>query len=99
MPVRSEPIGLLRQLVGEVHRGLRGLVLGETVFSHEARQKGAVDSTRHIMTRRNGQKGARIVVEAHGVVETGALRRLLAKASQALGAVVKPPSRPELEHR
>src|SRR6185437_7584274 len=97
--IRSEPVGLLRQTIGEIDRGLGGLVLGKTMLGDEAREKGAVAAARGVVARRNRQERPGVVVEADGVVEARRLRRLLAEAAQTLGTVVKPPGGTELEHR
>src|SRR6185437_7714928 len=97
--VRLEPVSLLRQAVGEVDRGRRGLVLGQAMLGDEAREEGAVAAARDVVTRRNREERPCVVVEADGVVEAGGLGRLLAEAAQTLGAVVKPPGGTELEHR
>ena len=46
-PAALEPIGLLRQPVGEIYGGLRRFVFCQAVFGDEARQKAAVDPPRH----------------------------------------------------
>src|SRR5690348_12341598 len=95
---RSEPVGLLRQAIGEIDRGLGGLLLGEAMLGEEAREKGTVAAPREVVARRNREERACVVVEADGVVEARRLGRLLAEAAQALGTVVKPPGGTELEH-
>src|SRR3546814_8098950 len=67
------------------------------MLGDEAREEGAVDPARDVVPRRDRQKGARVVVEADGVVEAGGLGRHLAETAHAFGAVVEPPGRAELE--
>ena len=43
----------------------------DPVFGNQPRQKGAVDAARHIMAGGYRRKGARVVVEAYGVIEPG----------------------------
>src|SRR6185312_13054069 len=88
---RSESVRLLRQAIGEVDRGFRGLLLAEAGLGDEARQKRAVDTARNVVARRNRQECTRVVVEANGVVEAGRLRRQLAEAAQTLGTIMEPP--------
>src|SRR5436309_5846924 len=42
----------------------------------------SIDAARHVMTRRDREEGARIVVEADRVVEAGGLRHLLARSEE-----------------
>src|SRR6185503_6195031 len=68
------------------------------MLDDEAREEAAIHATRQVVPRRDRQEGARVVVEAYGVVEAGRLGGLLAEAPHALGAVVEPPGRAELEN-
>ena len=68
----------------------------EPVFGDEAREERAVDAARDVVPRRNRQEGARVVVEADGVVEAGGFGGLLAEAPHPFRAVVEPPGRAEL---
>src|SRR5512143_1187335 len=52
-----------------------------------------------IMPRRDGTKGARVIVEAGSVVETRCLDDLIEVASHAVQAVEKPPGRTQLQRR
>ena len=80
-------------------RDLVRLVLVEPVLGDELGQKPAVDAPRHVVPCGDREIGARVVVEADGVVEAGGLRRELAEAAHAAGAVEEPPGRPEPQAR
>ncbi len=62
-------------------------------------EEGAVDAAGHVVAGRDRQEGAGVVVEANCVVEAGGLGDLLAEPHHALGAVVEPPGRAQLQHR
>ena len=70
-------VRLLDQAVGQVVRHFEGLVFVEPMFGDQPGQEGAIHAPRHIVPRGNGEEGARVVVEADGVVEARRLRRLL----------------------
>ena len=76
-----------------------GFVLRQAVLGDQAREERAIDTARDIVPRGNGKKCARVVVEADGVVEARRLGGLFAEPAHALGAVVEPPGRPELQRR
>src|SRR4030095_16432642 len=97
--VASKPIRLFRKTTGKLRRELVRFVFADPVLRHQPREEAAIDPPRGVMARRNRPEGTRVAVEADRIVEPGSLRRLLAKAQHALGAVVKPPGRPELEDR
>src|SRR4051794_33978595 len=65
-----ESIRLLGEAVGKIVREFVRFVLVETMGGHQAGEESAVDAARHVVPGRNGEIGARVVVEAHGVVET-----------------------------
>ena len=71
----------------------------DPVFGNQPRQKGAIDAARHIMAGGYRRKGARVVIEADGVIKSRQLRRHFAEAAHALGAVMEPPGGPQLEGR
>src|SRR4051812_15498250 len=97
--LRSKFVRFLREFVRQLWRELGGLVFAESMLRHEAGEEGAVDPARHVVTRRNRQKGASVVVETDGVVEARGFGGLLAESHHAFGAVVEPPRRPKLERR
>src|SRR5450759_1800932 len=97
--LRLELVRALRQTVGELGRQLESLVLLDLVLGNKLGKETAVHPPRHIVTRGDRKEGARVVVEADGVVEACRLRRLLAKPLHALGAVVEPPWRAQPENR
>src|SRR3546814_5181545 len=72
-----ELIGLADEAVGEFVRHFGGFPVGQAMLGDEAREEGAVDPARDVVPRRDRQKGARVVVEADGVVEAGGLGRHL----------------------
>ena len=92
-----QTIGLLDQAICQVMRHLEGFVFREAVFGDQPRQEGAVNAPSHIMPRGNGEERARVVIEAHGVVEARRLRGLLAETHHALGTVKEPPGRPQAQ--
>src|ERR1700679_2494560 len=67
------------------------------MLGYEAGEEGAVDSAGYVVAGGDGEEGARVVVEADGVVETGGLRGFLAEAHHSLGRILKPPGGAELE--
>ena len=69
------------------------------MLCHPLREEAAIDPPRDIVPRRDGEEGARIVVEADGVVEPGRLGRHLAKPAHALRSVVEPPGGAEPQAR
>src|SRR5690606_440458 len=92
-----QPVRLLGKSIGKVAGDFDRLGFRDAVLGNEPRQKGAIDAAGDIMARRNRKKGARVVVEAYGVVEAGRFRCLLTEAHEPFRAVVEPPCRPELE--
>src|SRR6186997_2239198 len=81
--LRSELVGLLRQIVGEIDRDLPRFVLVEQVLHHKLGEVSAIDAPRYIMPRRDRTERARVVVEADRVVEAGGLGGQLAEAPHA----------------
>lgn len=75
-------------------RDLEGFVLLKPMFGHQPREEPAIHPPRHVVTRGDGQEGARIVVETNRVVEAGCFRHLLAEAAHAFGTIVEPPGGP-----
>src|SRR5687767_9007709 len=94
---QSKFVGFFREFVRELRREDRGLVFRQTVLGDESREERAIDAPRDVVARRDRQECARVVVEAHGVVETRGFGRLLAETHHAFRAVVEPPGGPELE--
>ena len=80
-------------------RHFERFVFIEPVFGNEFSQKCAIHAARNIVAGGDGQEGARVVIEADGVIEAGGLCSLLAKSHHALGAVMEPPWRSEAETR
>src|ERR1700733_11158330 len=62
-------------------------------------EERTVRAASDVMPRRYREKGARIVVETHGVVESGRLGDLLTVSAHAFGAIEEPPGRANLERR
>src|SRR4051794_28043180 len=83
----SKLVGLFRQAIGEVVRKLMRLILIQAMLDDKLREIRAIDPAGDVVAGRNRGKGARVVVEADGVVEARRLGRELAKAPHALGAV------------
>ena len=92
-----EFVGLSHEIDGQVLGHVEGFVFVEAVFGDEATEEGAVDAPGYVVTGGDGEERAGVVVEADGVVEAGGLGGGLAEAHHALGRVVEPPRRPELE--
>ena len=67
------------------------LILVQPMIGNEPRQKCAVDTPGHIMARRDRQIGARIVVEADRIVETGGLRGQFTEAAHTFRTIMEPP--------
>ena len=65
----SQLVGLFREAIGKIVGDLVRLVLVEAMGGHEIGEIGAIHTARHVVPRRNGQIGPRVVVEADGVVE------------------------------
>src|SRR5690606_5360372 len=80
-------VGDTRQVVGEVHGRLGGLVLAEPVFGDETGQVSRVDPAGEVVSRRNGGEGTRVVHEPRGVVEAGRLGRQFPEAPHTVRAV------------
>src|SRR3546814_18272466 len=76
-----ELVGLADQSMGKFARHVGGFPVGQAMLGDEACEKGAIDPPRDVVPRRDRQKGARVVVEADRVVETGGLGRHLAEAA------------------
>ena len=66
------------------------------MLGDQARQEGAIDPSRDVVPRGDGEKGARVVVEADCVIKARGFGRLLPEAQHPLNRVMKPPGRPEL---
>src|SRR5690242_21631906 len=66
---RSKLVGALDQPVPELRRELEGLVFLEPAFRYELRQEAAIDAPGNVVTRRDREERARVVVESDGVVE------------------------------
>src|SRR6266403_1701587 len=88
---RLKLIRALGELIGEFGREFKCFILVDLVLGDEPGEKTAIDPPGDVVTRRNRQKRAGIVVEADGIVKTSRLRHLLTEALHALGAVVEPP--------
>ena len=58
-----------------------GFVLIQAMLGDQFGEKGAVDAPRHVVPGRNGEECARVVVEAHGVVEACGLRDSLRESA------------------
>src|SRR5690606_21758253 len=82
-----QPVRLLGKSIGKVAGDFDRLGFRDAVLGNEPRQKGAIDAAGDIMARRNRKKGARVVVEAYGVVEAGRFRCLLTEAHEPFRAV------------
>src|SRR3546814_13028812 len=82
----SDLTGLADEAVGEFVRPFGVFPVGQAMLGGEAREEGAVDPACDVVPRRDRQKGARVVVEADGVVEAGGLGRHLAETAHAFGA-------------
>src|SRR5882724_5390701 len=94
-----QSISLLHQPISEILRHFQSLVFLKPMLSDQLRQKRAIHTPRHIMACRNREEGAGIVVETHGVVETGRFGYALPETRHSLRTVVKPPGRPEPQAR
>src|SRR4051794_2975772 len=65
----------------------------------ETCEKGAIDAPRDIMTGRNGEKCARVVIKADRIIKASRFRRHFTEASHSLRTVVEPPGRAEPQAR
>src|SRR5580692_5015691 len=69
------------------------------MLRNELGQKTAIHAPRHIVPSGDGEKRARVIVEANRIVKAGSLRYLFAEAHHSFRAIVKPPRRPEPQAR
>jgi hypothetical protein len=92
-------VGLFRQAVRQIDGHFGRLILIQQAPADHFRQIGAVDSPRHIMSGRNGEKGPRIVIETDRIGESGRFHDEAFVAHHPLGTVEEPPGRPELKER
>src|SRR5580700_308561 len=89
-----EPVRLSRKTVRQVGSDLARFILVQPMLRNQARKKGAVDATCHIVSGGNGEKRASVIIETDGVVEAGGFCRVFAKAHHAFGTVMEPPGWP-----
>src|SRR5882672_1037063 len=94
-----EAIRRFRETVRERRREFERLVLAEAMLDDASREEPACDAPPDVVTRRNRQECARVVVETRGVREARGLDGLLEEAQHALEAVVEPPWRSESQRR
>lgn len=87
----SEPVGPLREPVGELPGKLVGFILVKLVLGDTGCEEGAVTAPCHVVPRRNGEVGACVVIEADAVVEASRLGRQFPETPHAIRAIEKPP--------
>ena len=88
-------IRLAREVTRERSSHRASIVQIDDMPSNKAAEVVCVDAARQIVSSRNRAKGARVVVEAGGVVDASRLRRLLAEADHSFDGIVEPPRRSE----
>src|SRR3954469_12351028 len=66
-------VGLLGQVVGQVHGRLDGLAQAEAVLQDQTREVAGVDAAEEVVTRGDRRVRPRVVHEAGRVVEAGSL--------------------------
>src|SRR6202161_365668 len=86
-----QPIGFFDQAVCQILRHDGSFILIETVFDDQLGEEGTIHAPRHVVARRDREKGARVVVKPDSVIEAGCFRNVFAITQHALRAVVKPP--------
>src|SRR5258708_27753303 len=88
-----KPVRLSGQPVGKLRCDLGCFILINAMFRHQTGKKGAIDATRHVMSRGNREKRTGIVIEADRVVKAGSLRCVFPKPHHASMPFVVPPRR------
>src|SRR6202012_5872057 len=96
---RSQPISPLGEGTGKLDSHFRCFPSGQAMFDDELSEQTAIGASRQIVSRRDGKEGARVVVEAHRVVEAGRFGGRLAEPAHAFGTVVEPPCGAEPQRR
>jgi hypothetical protein len=82
-------IGSFSQSMGKIDCHFERFVLIDSMLGNKASKVWAVNASRRVVSGRDGGKGARIVVEAHRVIETGGFGCPLPIESHPLGTVIK----------
>ena len=76
---------------------LEGLAFVETVLGDQRGEEAAVHAARNVMPRGDGEEGARVVVEADGIVKARGFCGGAAEAQHAFRAVMEPPRRAQAQ--
>jgi hypothetical protein len=76
-------------------RYIECLVFFEPMFGDQLGEESTIDSPRDIVPGGYGKKGACVVVESGGIIETCSFRCEFTKTHHALRTIQEPPRRPE----
>ena len=95
----SEFVGFFCKAISKGFGDFKTFVFSHSMLGDEFRKEAAVNSSRHIVSRRNRKESPGVIVKSNGIVYAGSLYCLFAVSAHTLRAVVKPPSWSEFQYR